>query len=167
MVTRSSLKLQPKLFPPTIVWRHRKENLKKCSLRGLEDRSDFHFISYPTEELPVLDEYVILQLEAPTLSEADAERGLLIIDGTWRYAGLMGRQLANRGISGVPRSLPAHYRTAYPRYQNGCPLPDQGLASIEALYVAYHLLGRDTEGLLTHYHWASQFLAENFSENNK
>jgi pre-rRNA-processing protein TSR3 len=33
------------------------------------------------------------------------------------------------------------------------------LASIEAIYVAYQLMGRDTTGLLDLYHWREQFLA--------
>jgi hypothetical protein len=39
--------------------------------------------------------------------------------------------------------------------------PDNGLASIEALYLAYHILGRPTAGLLDHYHWADAFLEAN------
>ena len=39
--------------------------------------------------------------------------------------------------------------------------PDHGLASIEALFAAYHLMGRPTDGLLDHYRWAEQFLAAN------
>jgi len=39
--------------------------------------------------------------------------------------------------------------------------PTNGLASIEALYVAYHILGRPTEGLLDHYRWANEFLDSN------
>jgi pre-rRNA-processing protein TSR3 len=39
--------------------------------------------------------------------------------------------------------------------------PGNGLASVEALYLAYHLLGRPTEGLLDHYHWAVEFLRIN------
>jgi len=35
------------------------------------------------------------------------------------------------------------------------------LASIEALYAAYRLLGRDTNGLLDHYRWADEFLRLN------
>ena len=39
-------------------------------------------------------------------------------------------------------------------------------ASVEALFLAYHLLGRPTAGLLDHYRWAAEFLAANgLSEN--
>jgi pre-rRNA-processing protein TSR3 len=35
------------------------------------------------------------------------------------------------------------------------------LASVEALYAAYHILGRPTAGLLDHYRWAEAFLRLN------
>jgi ribosome biogenesis protein Tsr3 len=39
--------------------------------------------------------------------------------------------------------------------------PDNGLASVEALYLAYHILGRPTDGLLDQYHWGEEFLRLN------
>jgi pre-rRNA-processing protein TSR3 len=59
-----------------------------------------------------------------------------------------------------PRSLHG-WKTAYPRVSKLGTDPDNGLASIEALYLAYHILGRPTDGLLDHYRWAEQFLALN------
>jgi pre-rRNA-processing protein TSR3 len=59
-----------------------------------------------------------------------------------------------------PRSLHG-YRTAYPRISKRGTDPDNGLASVEALFLAYHILGRPTTGLLDHYHWAGEFLRLN------
>jgi pre-rRNA-processing protein TSR3 len=39
--------------------------------------------------------------------------------------------------------------------------PGNGLATVEALFLAYHRLGRPTAGLLDHYHWAREFLELN------
>ncbi len=150
--------MQP--FPPTVVLRHRKENLKKCSLRGLEERDDFLFLTYPRDPCPPLKGYLILAMDAPPLSTADADLGLFLIDGTWRYAETMYNNTPGLD-SLVKRSIPTHYRTAYPRRQDDCPDPERGLASIEALYIAYHLLGRQTDGLLDHYHWKDEFLRMN------
>lgn len=151
-------------IPPTIVIRHRLENLKKCSLRGLEGRSDFLFITYPYHSLPSLDGYVILTLDAPPLTEADGQAGFLIVDATWRYAEKMMQPLM--GLSHcVYRSLPGHYRTAYPRRQTACSDPERGLASIEAVYLSYKLAGRDTSGLLDNYYWKEQFLTINSLSN--
>lgn len=144
-------------YPPTVIYRHRKENLKKCSLTGLENRSDILFFTYPIDSLPDLDGYILLDLEGPVLSQEDRGRGLCLIDATWRYAEVMLKQSEQSLIGTVKRSLPKDIRTAYPRRQDDCPDPDFGLASIEALYSAYHILGLDTKGLLDHYHWKHQF----------
>jgi pre-rRNA-processing protein TSR3 len=144
-------------YPPTVILRHRKENLKKCSLTGLENRDDMLFYRYPTDQLPLLTDYVLLAIDAPPLTSEDQANGLLLIDATWRYAEKMV-QFAESRQSFIKRSLPNHYRTAYPRKQDDCPFPEFGLASIEALFAAYRILGRSTEGLLDHYHWKDQFL---------
>lgn len=148
-------------FPPTIVLRHRRENLKKCSLRGLESRDDFRFFSYPRGVLPDLSGYIMLAIDAPVLTKEDADRGLFILDSTWRYAETMGR-FADPNQVLIKRSLPAHYRTSYPRRQDDCFDPERGLASIEAIFIAYHILGRETAGLLDLYHWKDNFLKMNF-----
>ena len=148
------------LFPPTYILRHRKENLKKCTLRGLENRSDCCFFTYPKEPLPSLDGYCLLTLGAPPLTGADAHLGIFLIDGTWRYAELMYRQLP-KPHSFQSRSLPSHLSTAYPRRQEDCADPQKGLASVEALYAAYRILNRDTAGLLDGYHWKEEFLCKN------
>jgi pre-rRNA-processing protein TSR3 len=143
-------------FPPTIILRHKRENLKKCSLRGLEQRSDMIFLTYPTSSLPDLTHYCVLALEAPPLTSDDAHLGIFLIDATWRYAAKMAKSLPSPPTF-TTRSLPAHFRTAYPRRQPDCPDPERGLASVEALYIAYSILGRNTDGLLDHYHWKERF----------
>lgn len=143
---------------PTVVIRHRRENLKKCSLRGLEKRSDFIFFTYPKHPIPALHPYVLLDFEGEPLSEKD--KGIIIIDGTWRLAGdIVKNTPALHGIE--RRSLPQHYKTAYPRRQEDCEQPGRGLASIEAIYIAHLLMGRSIEGLLDKYHWKDQFLKAN------
>jgi len=151
--------MQP--FPPTIIVRHRKENLKKCSLRGLESREDFRFLTYPVSELPDLSGYLILDIEGPPLTSADQDAGLFVIDATWRYAAVMSTQLSPYLKNAAKRSIPSHFRTAYPRRQNDCPNPECGLASIEALYIAYLMMGRETSGLLDGYYWRESFLEKN------
>jgi pre-rRNA-processing protein TSR3 len=147
-------------FPPTVVIRHRLENLKKCSLRGLESRSDFLFFTYPCQELPAFPSYIVLTLDAPPLTFQDASHGLLVIDATWRYAQKMIKPFLNQPTY-LYRSLPSHYRTAYPRRQEDCPDPGRGLASVEAIYLSYLILGREVTGFLDHYYWKDQFLESN------
>lgn len=145
-------------FPPTIILRHRKENLKKCSLSGLAPRNDVQLYTYPSAALPDLSSHLLLTLDAPPLGKDDDHLGIVLLDATWRYAQQMQRQLR---LPPTLRSIPSGYRTAYPRRQNGCSDPERGLASIEALFLAYHILGRDTRGLLTHYYWGEPFLQKN------
>jgi pre-rRNA-processing protein TSR3 len=59
-----------------------------------------------------------------------------------------------------PRSLHG-FRTAYPRVSKQGTDPAHGLASVEALFAAYHILGRPTVGLLDHYRWKEEFLRLN------
>jgi pre-rRNA-processing protein TSR3 len=151
------------IYPETIILRHRKERLKKCSLRGLEPRKDMEFFTYPQAKLPPMVGYAYLSLEGEPLSKEDAGRGLFLIDGTWRYAGKMEQWCRETGAleGAVPRALPKGVLTAYPRRQEDCSDPEHGLASVEALYVAYRILGRPLEGLLENYHWQKSFLERN------
>jgi pre-rRNA-processing protein TSR3 len=158
--------------PPTIIIRHQKENLRKCTLRGFGRRADVKMLTYPSfdpADLPDLAGRIWLTLDAPPLTAANAtsggggrgDRGLLLLDATWRHAARMVSALTPRLVNTLPRSIPAGFVTAYPRKQTECPNPQRGLASVEALYVAYHILGRDTAGLLDNYLWANDFLAMN------
>lgn len=144
--------------PKTVILRHRRENLQKCSLSGLESRADLAFYTYPIDTLPLLHGYLLLQVGAPPLTINDREQGLLLIDGTWRLAEKMIQQLP---YPMQARSLPNGFKTAYPRRQTGCSDPTAGLSSLEALYIAHTILGRKTEGLLDHYHWQNLFLTLN------
>ncbi len=143
-------------YPPTVIVRHPHENPRKCSVLPLRGRPDLLFLSYPVRRRPPLAGYVRLSAEGPPLTAADAALGLLLLDGSWRWAASMTHDFADM----PPRSL-SGWRTAYPRSSKQGTDPDNGLASVEALFTAYHILGRPTAGLLDHYHWAAQFLASN------
>lgn len=143
------------------VIRHRKENLKKCSLRGLESDPRFDFFTYPLKEIPPVKGSILLTLNAPILSIEDRGHPLLLIDATWRYAEKIASVHRFDFKDCIPRSLPPGIRTAYPRKQEDCSEPDRGLASIEALYAAFYLLGYKTQGLLDNYHWKNEFLLLN------
>jgi pre-rRNA-processing protein TSR3 len=148
--------LMPPDYPPTLIVRNPRENPRKCSVLPLRGRADLGFLGYPLSRPPNLDHYVRLAAEGPELSPADADRGILLVDGSWRWAEVMNRDF----LTVPPRALHG-YRTAYPRRSRLGTDPDNGLASVEALFLAYHLLGRPTAGLLDHYHWADEFLRLN------
>lgn len=149
-------------FPPTIILRHTRENLKKCSLSGLEKRGDLQFFTYPKDPLPAISSYILLKVGAPELTKEDAPHGLFLIDGTWKLASVMESQIPHETKAKlISRSLPNHFRTAYPRRQTECPDPMRGLSSLEALYIAHFILGRPLEGLLDRYYWKELFLQLN------
>ncbi len=144
--------------PQTLIIRHNRENLKKCSLRGLENNPHFRFFTYPSAiQFPDLSSYIVLTMNAPLLSKEDGNLGLILLDATWRLAAKMEKNL-KLDAHPLRRSLPPLFKTAYPRRQADCPSPNEGLASIEALYVSYLLIGRPIEGLLDNYYWKESFL---------
>jgi pre-rRNA-processing protein TSR3 len=143
-------------YPPTLIVRHPRENPRKCSILPLRGRPDLIFLTHPVTEPLVLDGYVRLAANGPPLGSDDSAAGLLLLDGSWRWAEVMNRSF----LDVPPRSLTG-YRTAYPRVSKHGTDPDNGLASVEALFVAYLILGRPTAGLLDHYRWAEEFLRQN------
>jgi len=143
-------------YPPTVIVRHTHENPRKCSVLPLRGRPDLIFLNYPVRQRPDLSGYIRLAAEGPELTAADAAMGVLLLDGSWRWAAAMTRDFADV----PPRSLHG-WLTAYPRSSKQGTDPDNGLASVEALFLAYHLLGRPTAGLLDQYRWAAEFLRKN------
>jgi pre-rRNA-processing protein TSR3 len=143
-------------FPPTVIVRNPRENPRKCSVLPLRGRPDLVFLIDPAINTPSLNGYVRLAAEGPALGAGDAACGLLLLDASWRRAEAM-----NRAFDHVPPRSLSGFRTAYPRVSKRGTDPENGLASVEALFLAYHLLGRPTEGLLDQYHWRYEFLRLN------
>jgi len=139
------------------VIRHWRERLSKCSLTPLQGREDITFIKAKHGFSFDAEGYTVLALGAPVLSQEDAHRPLLLLDSTWRLLSQLKEGL--RGKS-VPRSLPSGIETAYPRVSKVFADPLGGLASIEALYLAKRLLGKDDLSLLDQYPWKDAFLAK-------
>ncbi|MBB03846.1 MAG: ribosome biogenesis domain-containing protein [Rubinisphaera brasiliensis] len=141
---------------PTIIVVHYKENRKKCTVEPLRQQPGFEFWNYPLKRSADVPGYVRLGLDGPPLSPADQESGLLVLDGTWRWAEKMEEDFAHVPV----RSLPP-FETAYPRVSKVFDDPSQGLATIEAIYAAYHALGYPVDGLLDQYYWKDKFLELN------
>ncbi|MGL4348512.1 MAG: ribosome biogenesis domain-containing protein [Chlamydiales bacterium] len=149
------------LFPPTIIIQHRKENKKKCSLQYLKEHTNIPFHFYPRNPLPNLKEHMLLTLDAPALTPADKNMGICLLDATWRYAEKMHKSVITSYPKIICRSLPSRCVTAYPRKQTNCSSPERGLASIEALFLAYLILAREPLFLLNGYIWKESFLSLN------
>ncbi len=139
----------------TVVIRHPKERLSKCSLVPLHGRPDITFHKATTGFRFDAGGYTLLTPSAPVLTSGDAGRPLLLLDGTWRYAADLEACLTGEPVR---RSLPADLVTAYPRKSKLFQDPEGGLASVEALYAARRILGDDDPTLLEAYRWKDEFL---------
>lgn len=142
--------------PPTVIVIHPRERRSKCSVEPLRGQKDFVFWRFPERGPEPIDGYIRLGMDGPELSADDAAHGLLVLDGTWRLAQKMEPFFDELPV----RTLPA-WRTAYPRVSKVFNDPMEGLATIEAIFAAHAILGKDTSGLLDSYYWAEQFLALN------
>jgi pre-rRNA-processing protein TSR3 len=144
--------------PPTIIVVHPREKRSKCTVEPLRPRDDFVFWTFPKQGDEPLDGYVRLGIGGEELSEADANSGLLVLDGTWKLAEKMEPFFRDVPV----RSLPP-WQTAYPRVSKLYEDPAAGLATIEAVYAAHSILGRETSDLLDSYYWADRFVELNRS----
>jgi pre-rRNA-processing protein TSR3 len=146
----------PITYPLTVIVVHPRENRSKCTVEPLRGRTDFILWNYPQRGTQLLDGYVRLGIGGAPLSSHDTHRGLLVLDGTWKLAASMERDFAELPI----RSL-GPWETAYPRTSKLYEDPAAGLATIEAVFAAFHEMGRPTEGLLDQYHWKDEFIRRN------
>ncbi|WP_269540315.1 hypothetical protein [Cerasicoccus fimbriatus] len=142
---------------PITVIRHPKEKLSKCSLEPLRGRPDIEFFKAHDDFTFDATGYLLLAIDAPEISRADAGKPLLLLDSTWR---LLPQLMCKVHGEPIRRTLPMHVRTAYPRVSKIAEDPARGLASVEALYLAKKLLGEDDPSLLDHYYWRNDFLRQ-------
>jgi pre-rRNA-processing protein TSR3 len=169
--------------PFIIAIRHAKEKRAKCSLTGIETQPGTWFRRAKpgfsldgtgclllTPGAPTISPQDAFLTEAEEQTLASAGRGefilhdgrgralrpVLLLDSVWRLLPGMRRK-----ISGAPveRSLPGWVTTAYPRISKMTEDPEDGLATIEALYAALALMGFECPELLDGYLWKDAFLA--------
>ena len=76
-------------------------------------------------------------------------------------AGILSLEKMTKRFESVPPRSLTGFRTAYPRVSKMFQDPPEGLATVEALFLALHILGRPTEGLLDQYRWREEFLRAN------
>ncbi len=135
-----------------------KESPRKCSLTALRTDPRFRVIGFDPYAPARVNGGVLLHPDGPALSPDEVALGLILVDGSWRYAARMLRNLEGRF---VPRSLPPGLTSVYPRRAREGTDPAAGLASLEALYAALWLAGKAPADLLDSYRWREEFLARN------
>ncbi len=142
---------------PVSIIRHPKERISKCSLTPLQRRPNFRFFKATKNFQFDATSFILLSLDATALSTTDAGHPLLLLDSTWRLLPELAKCVKGRPIR---RTLPPGIKTAYPRRSKVGGDPLEGLASVEALYVALKILGQDDPALLAGYHWKELFLRD-------
>lgn len=140
------------------------ETANKCTVAPLCKRPDFQFISTTKSlRLGPLTSSVLLHHEGKCLSLLRAElgpiSGIATIDCIWRRLdGLIARI---DGTLPILAKIPSGIETAYPRRTFDSTDPTNGLATIEALFVASAILGRWDETLLSEYFFGRRFIEIN------
>jgi len=140
-----------------LIYRDPRESAAKCSLTPLRGLPGIAFVSHRVDRRVDVGSRVLLHPDGEVLTAADVGAGLLLVDCSWRRVPQM---LAHIDGVLVRRRLPT-LRTAYPRKSRQFEDPDQGLASVEALYAALAILGDPRPELLAEYRWAQAFLDAN------
>jgi pre-rRNA-processing protein TSR3 len=134
-----------------------REPAKKCSLTPLRGMAGVRFVALRGGKRVDAGRRIWLDHEGDELGPADRGIGLLLIDCTWRRVSKLSKHIDGELLR---RRLPKLV-TAYPRRSKLLPDPEDGLASVEALYAAVALLDAPCPALLADYHWAAEFLAAN------
>lgn len=172
------------ILPPIIIIRHPRERVSKCSLQPLRDWQGVTFYKASPSLSYDATGHILLSLGAPVIAREDAIatpedypdvlrvlkqqgreqahgeellRPVLLLDSTWRLLPQLEACVTGNPIR---RTLPEGAKTAYPRVSKLTEDPHQGLASIEALYLALRMLGFDTPALLDQYYWKDEFLRQ-------
>ncbi len=140
-----------------LILRDPRESTKKCSLTPLRGFPGIRFLTWKVDRRFEVGARVLLHADGDEITAADAGRPLFLIDCAWRRVPTL---LASCEGDLVRRRLPK-LTTAYPRRSMTFVDPEQGLASVEALYAALALLGRPAPELLLGYRFAEAFLAAN------
>jgi pre-rRNA-processing protein TSR3 len=140
-----------------LIVRDPREPSKKCSLTPLRGMQGLHFVSLRGGRRVDAGRRIWLHPEGVELSSADRGHDLLLIDCAWRKLSNFSKVIDGELL---PRRLPKLI-TAYPRRSKVAVDPEDGLASVEALYAAVALLEGPRAEFLANYRWGDEFLAAN------
>lgn len=142
------------------------ETANKCTIAPLAYRTDFRVIlGKGAGPLGPLSAPILLHHEGvclTTLRESlGVVTGISCIDCVWRRVD----GLLKRIVTPLPQcvKIPDGFKTAYPRRSYHDFDPDQGLATIEAIFIAAAIVGNWDPSLLSHYYFGRKFVELNKS----
>jgi pre-rRNA-processing protein TSR3 len=141
------------------------ERPSKCTVAGLTHRQDFAFKVVGQDQLTTpLRSDVLLHTEGPSIDQTELFQSKLcqsiaVIDCNWKRV--------DEIMALVPEPIPPKvcipegFITAYPRRNKEGSDPSQGLATIEAIFIAAALMGTTDYSLLKEYYFGADFLRIN------
>lgn len=139
------------------------ETPNKCTILPLAYRRDLSIVRFERGvPIPPLAGRIFLHPDGESLEtiprEAGAGDGILLslVDSLWRRLDQIVA-LIERPLPRLAK-IPPGFRTSYPRRNKKNMDPEDGLATIEALFLGAAFLGRWDETLLEQYHFAQEFL---------
>lgn len=140
------------------------ESVTKCTILPLEYRTDFEIVRFGRNRpIAALTGDFLLHPEGQLLSDVRVQGAkvekISLIDCNWRWLPGILQHLAQPWPALV--RIPEGFVTAYPRRNKEGRDPENGLATIEALFIAAAFLGRWDETLLKEYYFAGRFLEIN------
>lgn len=146
---------------PVLIIRDARESPKKCTIAALRGFPNITIRGWQRDTRIDISGATFLHPGGEPLSAADANRTLLIVDSSWHHLAQMMNDLIG---AHEKRSIPAGFVSAYPRRSRIYQDPANGLASVEALFIALTILGDRREDILEPYHFRNQFLELNASK---
>ncbi|MBI3271593.1 MAG: hypothetical protein HYZ53_21560 [Planctomycetes bacterium] len=148
------------------IWVDARERPRKCTVAPLAVRPDVRLRRYhPDDPILVQAGHLLHPLGAPLDEFAATPAGrtlttLALLDTTWRRVpGVLTRLRV--ATPPLLLSIPKGFVSVYPRRNPDGLDPEDGLASVEAIFVAAACLGVDDETWLDRYHWKEEFLRTN------
>lgn len=140
----------------------RAERPQKCSILPLEGREDFHIRRFDRgRPIAALQAELLLHIDGESLDKIDVRgvQSIACVDCHWRRCSSIVRMIE----APLPRlvRIPPGFKTAYPRRNKHEQDPPEGLATIEAVFIAAAFCGIWDPSLLARYHWRVEFLTMN------
>ncbi len=140
------------------------ETPNKCTIAPLSNRHDFKLIEIKGPGVfGPLKANVLLHHEGKCLTSfADSKnaiQGIAAIDCVWRRLDQHMTRLT--GVLPELARIPEGFVTAYPRKSFHDLDPTDGLATIEAIFIASAMLGNWDVSLLSEYYFGSEFIKLN------
>lgn len=137
-----------------------RENPRKCTVEPLRGRANLTILK-PKNPVTLLSP-ILLHIDGCDISEFSGRKdiqSIAVLDSIWKRVDAVLAKVNKPLPQAI--TLPNSFLTAYPRKNKLGNDPSQGLATIEAMFIAAAFCGDWDETLLDKYHFRDSFLLLN------